>query len=73
MSDYTANGDLHHAKRVNKAEFVTYFALIVCLAILPHTIGWTYQLIRHASLPRLNPVMRAWKDAQAVTPMIYRG
>ena len=55
MSDYTANGDLHHAKRVNKAEFVIYFALIVCLAILPHMIGWAYQLIRPASLPRLNP------------------
>jgi hypothetical protein len=27
----------------------------------------------YASLPRLNPVMRAWKDAQAVTPMIFRG
>jgi len=47
--------------------------LILCLAIGPHLIGWTYQTIRHAKLPRLNPAARAWKDAQAVTPMIFRG
>ncbi len=73
MSDYTANGELHHVKRVPKAEFVIYFGLILGLAIGPHVIGWTYQTIRHAKLPRLSPLARAWKDAQAVTPMIFRG
>ena len=73
MSDYSANGDLHHVKRVPKTEFLVYFALIFCLALLPHVVGWTYQAIRLAKLPRLSPVVRAWKDAQAVTPMIFRG
>ncbi|MBI1170405.1 protein pufQ [bacterium] len=73
MSDYSVNGGLHHVKRVPKAEFFVYFALIFSLALLPHVVGWTYQVIRHASLPRLGPVARAWKDAQAVTPMIFRG
>jgi hypothetical protein len=39
MSDYTANGDLHQVKRVNKTEFVIYFALIFSLAVLPHVVG----------------------------------
>jgi hypothetical protein len=73
MSDYTANGEMHHVKRVPKAEFVIYFAIIFSLAVLPHVLGWTYQLLRHAKLPRNSPVVRAWKDAQAVTPMIFRG
>jgi hypothetical protein len=73
MSDYTANGDLHHVRRVPRVEFSVYFVLILLLAIGPHVIGWTYQAIRHAKLPRLNPAARAWKDAQAVTPMIFRG
>ncbi len=73
MSDTTAIGDLHHAKRVPKAEFIVYFSMIFCLALVPHVLGWTYQTLRHASLPRLSPVARAWLDAQAVTPMIFRG
>lgn len=73
MSDYSANGDLHHVKRVNKAEYFVYFALIFSLAVLPHVLGWLFQLARHAKLPRLGPVARAMKDAQAVTPMIFRG
>lgn len=73
MSDYTANGEMHHVKRVPKAEFLVYFAMIFSLAVMPHVLGWTYQTLRHAKLPRLSPVARAWKDAQAVTPMIFRG
>lgn len=73
MSDFAVNADMHHVKRVNKIEFFTYFALIFGLALLPHVVGWLFQAIRHARLPRLNPVARALKDAQAVTPMIFRG
>lgn len=73
MSDYTANGDLHQVKRLNKTEFFIYFALIFSLALLPHMVGWLLQTARHAKLPRLGPVARALKDAQAVTPMIFRG
>jgi hypothetical protein len=73
MSDFTANGDLHHVKRVNKAEYFIYFALIFSLAVLPHVLGWLFQVVRHAGLPRLGPVARALKDAEAITPMIFRG
>ena len=73
MSDYTANGEMHHVKRVPRAEFILYFALIFTLAIGPHVLGWTYQLVRHMALPRMSPMMRAWKDAEAITPMIFRG
>ena len=73
MSDYSANGGLTHVKRVNRAEYFVYFALIFGLAVLPHVAGWLFQTVRHARLPRLGPVARALKDAQAVTPMIFRG
>lgn len=73
MSYSNVNVAMHHVKRVSKAEFFVYFALIFTLALGPHSLGWTYQLIRHARLPRLSPVARARKDAQAVTPMIFRG
>lgn len=73
MSDISAHGEMHHVNRVPKAEFFVYFAMIFTLALLPHVIGWTYQLVRHMALPRLSPTARAWKDAQAVTPMIFRG
>jgi PufQ cytochrome subunit len=73
MSDSAANGDLHHAKRENSAEYFFYFALILSLAVLPHVVGWLFQVVRRGALPRLGPVARALKDAQAVTPMIFRG
>jgi hypothetical protein len=73
MSDHTANGGTHHVQRVPKAEFFIYYTLIFSLAVLPHVVGWLFQTIRHGKLPRLGPVGRAWKDAQAVTPMIFRG
>ncbi len=73
MSDYTANGDLHHVKQVNKAEFFIYYTLIFSLAVLPHVVGWLAQVLRRGKLPRFGPVARALKDAQAVTPMIFRG
>ncbi len=73
MSDFTVNGDLQHVQRVPRAEFFVYFALIFALALLPHAIGWTASVIRWGRLPKFGPVARAWKDAQAVTPMIFRG
>ena len=73
MSDTTVNGAFQHAKRVPKVEFFAYFALILAIASVLHVPGWIWQTVRHASLPRLSPLGRAWKDAQAVTPMIFRG
>ncbi len=73
MSDYIANAEFHHARRVPKVEFFVYFTLIFAIALVMHVPGWIFQAVRHARLPRLSPVGRAWKDAQAVTPMIFRG
>lgn len=73
MSDVSVNADIQHAKRVNKVEYRIYFAMIFSLAVLPHVVGWLYQLVRHAKMPRLGPVARALKDAEAVTPMIFCG
>ncbi len=72
MSDYTAMGDLHHVKPVNKVEYFVYFSLILCLIVVPHLIGWIYQTIRHARLPENGPMKRAFLDAQLATPMIFR-
>lgn len=73
MSDYTSGGGFHQTRRVPRVEFFFYFTLIVTLAVLPHVLGWTWSALRHLTLPQLSPWARAWKDAQAVTPMIFRG
>ena len=73
MTDYSANGDLHQVKRVNRAEFFIYYSLIFGLAVVSHVLGWLFQTLRHGRLPRLGPLARARKDAEAVTPMIFRG
>ena len=73
MSDFSVNADVQHVKRVNKVEYRIYFSMIFSLAVLPHVVGWLYQLVRHAKMPRLGPVARALKDAEAVTPMIFCG
>ena len=72
MSDHTADIGSHHIKRVPKAEFFVYFTLIFALSFLPHVLGWTFQALRHMTLPRFGPLARAWKDAAAITPMIFR-
>jgi len=69
MTDYSANGDLQQVKRVNRVEFFIYYTL----AVLPHVLGWLFQTLRHGKFPRLGPLARARKDAEAVTPMIFRG
>ncbi len=73
MSDYSVNGALHQTKKVTRLEFCIYFALIFSLALPFHLIRWTYQALRFGKMPRLSPLARAWKDGQAVTPMIFRG
>ena len=73
MSDHTAGGVPHHAHRVPKAEFLIYFALIFVLALPVQMIAWLGRALRHLALPETGPVGRAWQDAQAITPMIFRG
>ncbi len=73
MSDFTANADLSKVKRLNRVEYFVYFALLFSVAILPHLVGWLYQVARHGKLPKLGPITRALKDARAVVPMIFCG
>ena len=73
MSDLSSWSDTHPVKRVPKAEFFVYFSLIFVLGLLPQTLAWVYQAVRHARLPSRNPAARAWADAQAITPQIFRG
>ena len=73
MSDFTSGGAIHPVTRVPKAEFFVYFSLIFVLGLVPQTVGWIYRTARHAHLPAQGPVARAWADAAAITPQIFRG
>ncbi len=73
MSDQTAFGHVPHTPRVPRAEFKIYFALILLIAVPVQLIAWTGETVMRARLPRLDPLTRAWKDATAITPMIFRG
>ena len=76
MSDQTANGHshtAHHAPRVPRAEFKVYFGLILMIAVPVQLVAWTGEAVIRGRMPRLDPLTRAWKDATAITPMIFRG
>ncbi|MDX5349763.1 MAG: protein pufQ [Paracoccaceae bacterium] len=76
MSDHTAGQGLgqgaSHAHRTPKAEFYVYFALIFLVAIPFATLAWAFALIRDRQLPVLGPMARAWREAGAITPAIFR-
>jgi hypothetical protein len=72
MSDHTAGSHEHHVHRTPKAEFYIYFALIFVVAIPLATLAWGWSLIRHGSLPVHGPLARAWREAGAITPAIFR-
>lgn len=73
MSDQTANVQMHHTPRVPRAEFKLYFALILLIAVPVQIVAWSGEAVITAKWPRLDPLTRAWKDATAITPMIFRG
>jgi PufQ cytochrome subunit len=76
MSDASMNGHAGfrpaHPKRTPKAEYATYFALILCLALPVQCLVWTGSLIRHRRLPDAGPLARARRDAEVITPAIFR-
>jgi hypothetical protein len=74
MSDHTAGSGhgAHHAHRTPRAEFYLYFALIFMLAIPVAMVVWVVQLVTERRLPVHGPLARAWKDAGAITPEIFR-
>jgi hypothetical protein len=59
-------------RRVPRAEYLTYFVLILILALPVQCLVWAGSLIRHRSLPAKGPLARALCDAEAITPSIFR-
>jgi PufQ cytochrome subunit len=76
MSDQTAGsgtGDTHHAAhRTPHAEFYAYFTVIFLVAIPFAILGWVARLVITQKMPAMNPIFRAWADAGAITPSIFR-
>ena len=76
MSDHTAGHDVgqgaSHAHRTPRVEFYVYFALIFLVAIPFATLAWVIALVRDRHLPVHGPLARAWREAGAITPAIFR-
>ncbi len=77
MSDHTAGGheDGHgaaHVHRTPRAEFYIYFTLIFLVAIPLAATAWAIALVRDRHLPVHGPLARAWREAGAITPAIFR-
>ncbi|MES2915643.1 MAG: cytochrome PufQ [Pseudomonadota bacterium] len=61
-----------HRKRTPKAEYATYFMLILILALPVQSLVWLGSLIRHQRMPDAGPLARALRDAEEITPSIFR-
>ncbi len=72
MSDHTAGDHETHANRTPHAEFYIYFSLIFVVAIPLAIVAWGFSLVRDRRLPVLGPLARAWREAGAITPAIFR-
>jgi hypothetical protein len=72
MSDQTANTGGAHVQRTPHTEFYVYFTLIFLAAIPFACIGWVARAVTTLRMPRMNPISRAWADAGAITPSIFR-
>jgi hypothetical protein len=59
-------------KRTPKAEYATYFGLILILALPVQCLVWLASTLRHMSLPAEGPLARALRDAEEITPSIFR-
>jgi hypothetical protein len=74
MSVHMTNSDNQqtHPQRAPKAEFYAYFALIFLGALSYACVAWVASLIGARKWPAKNPISRAWADAGAITPTIFR-
>jgi PufQ cytochrome subunit len=61
-----------HANRAPRAEFYAYFGMIFVGALSYAVVAWTARTIVTRKLPPKNPISRAWADAGAITPSIFR-
>jgi PufQ cytochrome subunit len=73
MSDHTAGDHSEaHGHRTPRFEFYVYFTLIFLVGIPVAIVGWAFDLIREHRLPTHGPLARAWREAGAITPAIFR-
>jgi hypothetical protein len=73
MSDQTANGPVHgHVHRTPKTEFYIYFTLIFMVAVPLSLVAWVWTALRYQRFPKYGPLARAWREAGAITPAIFR-
>ena len=76
MSDQSYISHIHlkaaHHKRTPKAEYATYFGLILILALPVQCLVWLASALRHLSIPAEGPLARALRDAEEITPSIFR-
>lgn len=75
MSDQSYISHVHlkaSTKRTPKAEYATYFGLILILALPVQCLVWLASALRNMSLPAEGPLARALRDAEEITPSIFR-
>lgn len=74
MTDFTSQTGTHqhHTVRSPKTEFRLYFSLIFLLALPVGIATWGFRTATTGRLPAMGPVGRAWADARAITPSIFR-
>jgi hypothetical protein len=69
----SSHGEQHaHGHRAPRAEFYVYFAVIFLVAVPFACLGWIARTVMARKLPMMNPISRAWADAGAITPSIFR-
>jgi hypothetical protein len=49
-----------------------YFAMIFIVAIPLAILAWAWAALRDQRLPVHGPLARAWREAGAITPAIFR-
>ena len=72
MTNSGSSSHQTHANRAPKAEFYAYFGMIFVGALSYALVAWTANAIVKRKLPAKNPISRAWADAGAITPTIFR-
>ena len=76
MTDHSTNGveahAEHHPARTPHAEFYVYFALIFLVATPFAIFGWFASTLMSGHMPDQNALARAWSEARAITPLIFR-
>lgn len=61
-----------HANRAPRTEFYVYFGMIFVGALSYACVAWVASTVAKRKLPPKNPISRAWADAGAITPSIFR-